>query len=74
MTQEEFTLRPPVGTKVRCFFGPNNYVGEVVAYGTKYPKVRFRLKNGKVKEGRATIIAKDDYLGRTYAGYLAQIL
>ena len=66
--------RPPVGTRLMCFFGANKYRGTVVKYGRKWPVVRFTLGNGKVKEGRATILPHGAPTGVTYVGYLAQLL
>lgn len=66
------TLMPPVGTKLNVFFGPRTYRGEVVRHGRRFPRVRFTLKNGKVKEGPATVIPPGP-TGVTYSGYLAQM-
>ena len=65
--------RPPVGTMVICYFGANKYRGTVVRYGRTEPVVRFTLRNGKVKEGRATILPAGAALGVEYSGYLAQL-
>lgn len=66
------TLMPPVGTEVNCYFGAKRYRGRVVKHGSKFPWVRFKLKNGKVKEGPATVLAHDDHRA-IYKGYLAQM-
>lgn len=69
---EVVTLMPPIGTELWCYFGANRYRAKVIAHGSKYPKVRFKLKNGKVKEGPATVIPPGP-TGVTYSGYLAQM-
>ncbi len=66
------TLMPPVGTAVRCWFGPYVYQGVVTKHGKVAPHVRFKLKNGRVVEGRATIRPHGSPTGIIYRGYLAQ--
>jgi len=67
------TLIPPVGTVVKCYFGSHVYRGKVVKHGRVAPHVLFTLKNGRVIQGRATILPHDASTGVVYRGYLAQL-
>ena len=65
---------PAVGAKVRCFFGANHYLGKVVRITKRgNPVVRFTIKNGKVKEGRASVYTRNAIQVRDYKGYLAEV-
>ncbi len=66
------TLKPAVGTELWCYYGRYRYRGKVVAHLAKFPVVEFKMKNGKVKRGRATVIPPGP-IGVTYVGYLAQM-
>jgi hypothetical protein len=67
------TLMPPIGTSVQCWFGSHTYRGVVSKNGKVAPHVRFKLKNGRVIEGRATILPHGAATGVAYRGYLAQM-
>jgi hypothetical protein len=64
-----------LGQPVQCWFLGNTYRGNVVRFNRNgKPVVRFRLKNGKVKEGASTVLAADSDVMHTYKGYLAQVV
>lgn len=66
---------PPVGAKVRCWFLANTYTGVVVRHNRNgHPVIRFALKNGKIKEGRASVYDANAQQISMYKGYLAQLI
>jgi hypothetical protein len=66
-------LMPPIGTEVQAFFGSHKYRAIVSKHGKVAPHIRFKLKNGRIVEGRATILPHGSPTGVTYRGYLAQM-
>lgn len=67
------TLMTPIGTEVQAWFGSHKYRAFVFKHGRVAPHIRFKLKNGRVIEGRATILPHGSPTGVTYRGYLAQM-
>jgi hypothetical protein len=53
------TLMPAIGTKCWIRFCKTNYDAVVIGHGVTAPVVQFTAKNGMVKTGPATVVAKD---------------
>ena len=70
---ETVSLKPEVGTEVNAFFGAHSYRAKVSRYFKDFPHIRFKLKNGRIIAGRATILPHGVSTGVQYKGYLAQM-
>lgn len=66
------SLMPPIGTLVTSFYLGASHTAEVISLGRHYPVIRFRLKNGRVVCGRATIVGLGE-LPSKHKHILAQI-
>ena len=73
MTDEQRSLQPDVGIMVTAYYYANKYAAKVISHGKKYPKVSFRLRNGRQVEGYATIIEHDAPLPEKHRGYLCRM-
>lgn len=45
-----------IGDKVTVLSYGNHYTGTIIGMGRKYPKVRFKYRNGRVRECAAFIV------------------
>ena len=73
MPTEQYSLMPDVGVAVQVYYLAHAYRGHVIRHGTRYPVVRFVLRNGRTIESRATIIEHDAYIPHKYSGLLGRM-